>query len=239
MELVRRLFFVASSHNFTVVLQHIPGTDNAIADVLSRMQMTRFWSLAPLAAPTPTPIDVTLTRNLLMLQRMSIADSTQRTYSAAVKKYRQFCNLYNIDPLPASETTLRYFCIYAYRTISHRSISVYLAAIRQYHLEHGFSHPLAHTPLLHYVRRGIQRHQGDKSRVRLPITVPMLRRLKRMLRHSCRAHRQDRTMLWAALTLTFYGFLRGGEVTSPTATSFSKYHHLCRRDLTISPACLL
>ena len=61
----------------------------------------------------------------------------------------------------------------------------------------------------------------------------MLRRLKRTLQHSSIVHRQDRTMLWAALTLTIYGFLRGGEVTSPTATSFSKHHHLCRRDLTI------
>ena len=56
MVLVRRLFFVAASHNFTVVLQHIPGTDNAIADALSRMQMTRFRSLAPLALTTPTAI---------------------------------------------------------------------------------------------------------------------------------------------------------------------------------------
>ena len=159
---------------------------------------------------------------------MGIADSTRRTYGAAVRKYQQFCNLYGIEPLPASETTLRYFCIHAYRTIAHRSIKVYLAAIRHYHLENGFRDPLAHTPLLHYLERGIQRHQGDTSKVRLPITISILRTLQHALRH-----RKDRAMLWAALTLTFYGFLRGSEVTSPSTKSFNKHRHLCRRDLII------
>ena len=54
--LVRALFYVAASNNFTVLLQHIAGVDNGIADALSRSQFCRFRSLAPEANPDPTPI---------------------------------------------------------------------------------------------------------------------------------------------------------------------------------------
>ena len=47
MSLVRALFYVAASHNFTVLLQHISGVDNGTADALSRLQFHRFRSLAP------------------------------------------------------------------------------------------------------------------------------------------------------------------------------------------------
>ena len=57
MTLVRALFFIAARANFTVLLQHIPGVDNGIADALSRSQLHRFRLLAPGAdeLPTPTP----------------------------------------------------------------------------------------------------------------------------------------------------------------------------------------
>ena len=58
MGLVRALFQVAASHNFTVLLQHIQGVDNGIADALSRSQLCRFRTLAPDADTDPTPIPV-------------------------------------------------------------------------------------------------------------------------------------------------------------------------------------
>ena len=61
MRLVRALFFLAARHNFHVMICHIPGTNNSIADALSRMQLTRFRSLVPEANnhPTPTPASLT------------------------------------------------------------------------------------------------------------------------------------------------------------------------------------
>ena len=56
MQLVRRLYFHAAACNFTVLIVHIPGKQNDIADALSRFQDQRFRSLAPAAATTPTPI---------------------------------------------------------------------------------------------------------------------------------------------------------------------------------------
>ena len=56
MSLVRKLFFIAAKHNFTVNVKHIPGTNNSIADALSRLQMAKFFKLAPSASPRGTLI---------------------------------------------------------------------------------------------------------------------------------------------------------------------------------------
>lgn len=56
MHLVRSIFFSGATHHFTILVAHITGTDNSIADSLSRLQMVRFHQLAPAADPTPTPI---------------------------------------------------------------------------------------------------------------------------------------------------------------------------------------
>ena len=66
MALVRALFFIAASQNFTVVLQHIPGVNNSITDALSRFQFYRFHRLATAADtdPTPTPLIKTTTRGI-------------------------------------------------------------------------------------------------------------------------------------------------------------------------------
>ena len=56
MSLVRKLFFIAAKYNFTVNIKHIPGTNNTIADALSRLQMAKFRQLAPSASPRETRI---------------------------------------------------------------------------------------------------------------------------------------------------------------------------------------
>ncbi len=61
MHLVRALFFVAARGNFHVVVVHIPGIHNTIADALSRFHMQKFRAEAPSALPDPDPTPVTLT----------------------------------------------------------------------------------------------------------------------------------------------------------------------------------
>ena len=58
MILVRTLFFTAASHNFTILLHHIQGVNNSMADALSRSEFHRFKHLAPNADKEPTPIPV-------------------------------------------------------------------------------------------------------------------------------------------------------------------------------------
>ena len=58
MILVRTPFFTAGSHNFTILLQHIQGANNSIANALYCSQFHRFRCLAATVdqKPMPTPI---------------------------------------------------------------------------------------------------------------------------------------------------------------------------------------
>lgn len=56
MGLVRKLHFIAARNNFHIRISHIQGTNNSIADALSRNQMTTFYRLAPQADAIMTPI---------------------------------------------------------------------------------------------------------------------------------------------------------------------------------------
>ena len=167
-----------------------------------------------------------LARRLDNLQALGIAPSTRRTYRAAFKQFTRFCSLYDINPLPASEATLQYYCAYACRSLSHDSILLYLAAIRHHHLEQGYPDPLVDNPLLSYLCKGIKRHQGTHNRQRLPLTSDMLCKLATALRHSGSWSHYDRLAIWAGLTLGFHAFLRAGEFTTPTTHKHSPTRHL-------------
>ena len=65
---------------------------------------------------------------------------------------------------------------------------------------------------LQLVLRGITRSPGDQIRIRLPITIHHLQ-LFHMLLSITSTHNYDSLMLWAAMTLAFFGFLRLGELT--------------------------
>ena len=56
MALVRMLYFCAARYNIHVLIVHIVGTNNAIADALSCSQMERFRHLEPDAANQPDHI---------------------------------------------------------------------------------------------------------------------------------------------------------------------------------------
>ena len=56
MALVRMLYFCAAKFDINVMIVHIAGSNNKIADAPSHFQATRFHQLAPLAAPHPDNI---------------------------------------------------------------------------------------------------------------------------------------------------------------------------------------
>ena len=56
MALVRMLYFCAAKFDITVMIVHIAGSNNTIADALSCFQATRFYQLPPLGTPHPDNI---------------------------------------------------------------------------------------------------------------------------------------------------------------------------------------
>ena len=164
-----------------------------------------------------------------------MAASTKQTYSAGEKRFISFVNLYRPQEgkhlLPASEETLMKFSAYLAKSIKHASIKNYLAAVRHFHIRNGFSLDCQQMLRLQLVLRGIKRSQGDKVRVRLPITIHHLKLFHMMLALPVTTN-FDSIMSWAAITLAFFGFLRLGELTCNS--KFNGDTHLMPEDVVFS-----
>ena len=84
---------------------------------------------------------------------------------------------------------------------------------------------------LEYIIRGAKRTSNATKRTRLPISPAMLQGLRRVWqRHP---NSRDATMLWAAATMGFFGFLRVGEMTTPS-DRFDPNCHLAHGDVRVN-----
>ena len=153
-----------------------------------------------------------------LLLTQSLAPTTRATYSSEVKAFLRFASLYNRlghtrNPLPTSQETLMLFTTYLTHNLSPASIKMYLCAIRNFHLEQGFPDPTAEALGLQRLMRGIRRTYGTPRDSRLPITPNLFRRFLQFLNLQYHDHR----LIWAAMLLAFFGFLRSpkGERCSP------------------------
>lgn len=177
-----------------------------------------------------------LDRSVEFYFRNGLANSTQRSYNSAKKRYACFCRSKNITPLPASEHLLcRYVSTLADENLRHGTIKCYLSAIRHLHVAEGYGDPrVSSMARLEQVLKGIKmtqaRKPGEKSLVRLPITPELLLKLKGSW---SKEQGHDSIMLWAAVTLCFFGFLRSGEITVPSDSGFDEGAHLSFRDVAV------
>ena len=87
---------------------------------------------------------------------------------------------------------------------------------------------------LKQVLKGIkssQAKEGEVKRPRLPITPALLLAIKGAWERE--SITRDKAMLWAAVALCFFGFLRSGEVCIPGEKAFDEGAHLTIRDVQV------
>ena len=185
----------------------------------------------PCATNTPEDLALDIQRYLTL----SVAASTKQTYSSGEKRFLEFFSLYrplNARLLPATEDTLIQYAAYLARSIKYSSIKGYLSAVRHLHIRSGYELDLKKFHRLHLVCQGIKRSQGCSTRTRLPITVSHLNIFYSLLaiKHT---NNYDSLMIWAAMTLAFFGFLRLGELTCNS--KFCPDTHLTPLDVTFYP----
>ena len=168
---------------------------NTLADFLSRNHVANFCTQHPCAnfsfmCTLISPAVVTGPSNGLDIRDLDptvqyfceqgIATTTRKTYQSAIRRFSEFCSLYNVlTPFPVSEAHLcNYASFLAIQKLSPQTIKVYLAAIRHMQITMGLPEPREFSlmPQLWLVQSGINRiHNTQAStKVRLPITPAIL-----------------------------------------------------------------
>ena len=174
--LLQSLAFLIAYYQCELIAKYLSGKRNTLADALSCHNKSLFLSPYPQAQRTATPIPAELLHLLIIEQPKldvtsldravvcyfdsSIAPSTARTYRVGMKNTKNYVNSYRqtqhlhlnnyyVDSVLASYNT------------SHNTIKVYLAAVKQLHLQQGYRMPaLDNMPRLNQVLLGIKVNQA-------------------------------------------------------------------------------
>jgi hypothetical protein len=174
-----------------------------------------------------------LDADLRRYQLASLAQGTIKTYSSGEKQFTNFYYQFHLHKhvplLPTTENILIYFAVFLAKTVNPDTIKVYLAAVRHMHLVNGYDLQITKFQrLYHYILRGIKRVKGVSTRTCLPITLDHLKLFHRIL-HSRTSPTHDETMIWAAISIAFFGFLWIGEMTC--SGPYNSSTNLCRSDV--------
>ena len=155
-----------------------------------------------------------------------------------MKRFYQFCSSYTIpDPFPVSELTLCYFVSYlAEQGLAPQTGRAYLAAVRNAQISLGLPDPREQSslPLLKRVQAGIRRIRLQKGsnpgRIRLPITVHTLARIREVLLSSSQP---NRVVMWVMACTAFFGFFRLGELLPVSRSAFNAATDLSWGDVAV------
>ena len=166
-----------------------------------------------------------------------MSTSTSRTYRVGQTAFAKFCRRYHRTALPASTATLCLFVANLQKNAVLRAatIRVYLAGVRHLHLLGGETVDAFRSESLAAVLVGTHRlsTRASSPPARKPITSSDLAHIKTRLFSYQSLPSIDRLMLWSAVTLGYYGFLRGSEYTSRSSHSSDPDRTILRRHVTL------
>lgn len=134
----------------------------------------------------------------------TFAKSTQASYRTHLKSYLRFCIYFQLQPVPAAQSTIVSYISFLARTLQPSSIQNYLNIIRILHEDNQLPNPLYRNFEISNLLKGIARCKGKPPKQMLPMTPEILFAVKQKLDLSKPAD----TSFWCIYMLGFYGFLR-------------------------------
>ena len=123
------------------------------------------------------------------------------------------------------------------RGLQSRTISTYLAGLRQVHLAKGILIPVLRPEIVKQLLTGASNLERIKSRLglkvtRLPVTITLMKLLKIEIKDS-QDSKEMKRLLWAVATILFNGAFRIHELLSRTERQFDPCFTLMNSDIKI------
>ncbi|SPO19907.1 uncharacterized protein UTRI_10008 [Ustilago trichophora] len=223
--LLREIFGFCFTHNLTLAPQRVSSTDNVLADLLSRRQFSRIQQQFPRAhAALSFPLAPAQScRNPLVLPPASASPTTPRpssgTASPSAPGDVRAAHPPISEPSASAITLLEWLAHMSASGRPFHSAKHELGALRSYHVDLGLDTSGFSCGRLERALRGFKRLHGvGGTGAKLPITLPLLRRILIAIESMLDLLPRDRLVLQASFALAFACFLRSGELVWDSST---------------------
>ena len=153
------------------------------------------------------------------------SDNTLRTRSSQWKRFFEFCEMYSMSPLPASDRTVVRFLLFQSKTSKYVTVNNYLSAINSLHKFYGFDTDFRDSFFVKMFLHGLQNTLGKQVDQKKPLTVEHLQHIYVKLDFS----NINNVTLWCATVLCFRSLLRKSNIVPFSADE--DLHCICRGDV--------
>ena len=166
------------------------------------------------------------------------APSTSEKYSQHAFFFVRFILAFGLLQLWADpahyQSTLLFFVVFLARSVKYRTCKQYLSGLRHFFLMHNLPEPYIIGGFrLEQVLAGIKRTFGDEQNPKRPITPRILMQFYYLLSLHILSPPIEHLVLFAAMLVAFFAFLRKGNVTSKSVCWAAETHALARGDIFI------
>lgn len=148
------------------------------------------------------------------LLEASVTHNTHQSYKTAMSVFQKFHKkIYKTSPeFPINVAQVIYFVSWLHMEgKSHNTINTYVAGLSYYHRLNGFTDPTQFF-IIKKLIKGAQQLSSTPD-IRLPITPQILQKLVQAVKYTV-STKYNRLMLRAMFTLSFFAFLRVGEISA-------------------------
>lgn len=148
----------------------------------------------------------------------SLSENTKRVYSTGDRVFSAFRNEYNLPeqwPVPIDHVTL-FVAYMSLQQLASSTAATYLSALSYRHKSLGWTDPTKNF-IVRKMLEGMRKRSKSED-ARAPITLDILNKLPRALDHVCLSEYESK-LFKAAFILSFFGFLRVGELAYTTAAN--------------------
>ncbi|CAG2196837.1 unnamed protein product [Mytilus edulis] len=188
--------------------------------------------------------NMVLKQTVEQLWTTSISKRTKDAYDIGFMHFKRYLLLNNVtftnNLAPVSEEILIYFVAHCQTVLKlhYSTIKLYLCGIRYNYLKENCSDPLElyngkPLPRLTLILNSVKRSQNQNKRIRLPITFDILEQIIKRLRKGVFSKFID-LMIETASVISFFGFLRCGEITVIKSEHFEPAINLCISDISFT-----